>query len=144
MAFAQHDLAPKSWDLGKYVLLLATLGIFSKLLRIDLSQIDVLGVRLGAGSVMLIPGFVGLALFYVLAAFILARLENFLALRSDVESKALVAETLTHPPLRWFLALVSPLAFVVYSMPYALGGFACWYLWSDAIAVLRLIFRGAA
>jgi len=56
MTFAQNDLAPKSWSLGKYVLILAGLGILAKVLRIDLSQMQIVGLKARAESAALIPG----------------------------------------------------------------------------------------
>ena len=143
MAFAQNDLAPKSWELGKYVLVLSTLGIFVKILRIDVSNLEIVGLKLGASSAALIPGFIGLALIYVFVAYVVARIETEYARSVDHESKAIAEAHLKHRSLRWVTALLLPVSGFVYWMPYVLGIFAIIYLWTDAVAVLRLVLRDA-
>ncbi len=46
MSFAKHGITGQSVELGKAVLALSALGLFTKLLHIDLSQLQVLGVAL--------------------------------------------------------------------------------------------------
>jgi hypothetical protein len=143
MAFAQHDLAPKSWELGKYVLILATLGIFAKVLRIDVSGLEILGVKLGTESDALIPGFIGLALLYTFVAFCVARLENIFVLRGDHHTKAVLDEMPKNRSLRWLSYVSLAPSVVVYSMPLLLGTFATWYLRADSLAVVKLVLRDA-
>ena len=78
MSFTEHSLAPQSVDLGKAVLALSALGIFTKLLHIDIGSLQILGLTLSKSTSALIPGFLGLVLIYVFVAFCIARMESAL------------------------------------------------------------------
>lgn len=140
MSFAKFDLAPQGWELGKSVLTLSALGVFTKLLHVDLSQFQVLGVSFGTKNASLIPGFIGLALMYSLSAFILARLESALFQTTNKDAKETYAHILQSKGLRALSLLVLPLSFFVYSLPYALSIFSIAFLWSDSMAVLRVVW----
>jgi hypothetical protein len=143
MAFAQHDLAPKSWELGSYTLILSALGILAKVLRIDVAGLDILGVKMGAESVVLIPGFIGLALGYTFLAYCAARLENVLVLHSGADTKALIEEFPKDRSLRWVSYVALAFSAPVYIAPLVLGVFATTYLWPDSVAVVKLALVSA-
>jgi hypothetical protein len=140
MAFAEHGLAPKRYELGKLVLVLAALGIFAKVLRIDLSQLDVLGIKFGASSTSLIPGLIGVALVYALAAFFVASTEAAFTHLVDSESKALAQLTMESKSVRWLSVLALAISGVVYATPWLLGAFASWYLWRDVVTLVKLVW----
>ncbi|PKO91785.1 MAG: hypothetical protein CVU15_09270 [Betaproteobacteria bacterium HGW-Betaproteobacteria-1] len=144
LSFAKFDLAPQGWELGKSVLALSALGIFSKLLGIDLSQFQFLGVTLGEKSVQLIPGFLGLTLIYSLLAFILARLEAGLFHSTSKETKNTNQEILANKGLTIIALLALPISIFVYSLPYVLGAFTVTFLWSDSMLVLSMIWALAS
>jgi len=140
MSFAKFDLAPKGWELGKSVLALSALGVFMKLLHVDLSQFQVLGVSFGTKNASLIPGFIGLALIYSWSAFILARLESALFQTTNKDTKETHQQILGNKVLMAFSILALPLSILVYSLPYVLGVFSIAFLWADSMAVLRTVW----
>lgn len=120
---------------------MSALGIFAKLLNVDLSRLDVLGVNFDPETSSLLPGFLGLILIYTFLAFCVARAEAIgegMTNPEGVTHKASKSES-------WnrliFAALFAPFSFVVYSMPLALGIAAIVLLWSDSVAVLSAILR---
>ena len=140
MSFAKYGITGQSVDLAKAVLTLSALGLFTKLLHIDLSQMQILGVALRPAHVELIPGFIGLALIYAFLAFSVARMEASIASQVD---KDVVETTNKVKESRGLLVLTfasAPFAFIVYSMPYALGTFTIVLLWSDSKEVLQAIW----
>lgn len=140
MSFAKHGIATQALDLGKAVLALSALGLFTKLLHIDLSQMQVLGVVLKPTNASLIPGFLGLALMYAFLCFVVARLEASIECEVD---EAVISSRNKIKEKKGLLALVfliSPLSFFVYSMPYVFGIFSIILLWSDSMAVLKAIW----
>ena len=75
MTYLKHGIATESVAIGKSVMTLAALGIFTKLLNVDLSKLQVLGVSFDPATSSLIPGFLGLTLMYAFLAFCVARAE---------------------------------------------------------------------
>ncbi|MFZ3019739.1 MAG: hypothetical protein WA056_14920 [Gallionella sp.] len=141
MSFAKHGLTAQSVDLGKAVLALSALGIFAKLLHIDLSQLQVLGVTLGPTTTALIPGFIGLALFYAFIAFVVSRLEAAIENVTDKETVESYKKVQESKFLLGVSLLALPLSVFVYSMPYILGVFAISLLWSDSMSVVSAIWQ---
>jgi len=141
MSFAKHDLAPKGWELGRLVLALSALGIFTKLLKIDLNQVQILGVSFGSANTALIPGFIGLALMYSFAAFVLSRLESAFHQQTNKEAQETYHAILENKVLTAIAMLAAPLSFFVYSLPYLLGLFSIVFLWSDSITVIRSVWQ---
>jgi len=143
VSYPKHGLATESFSLGKAVLALSALGIFSKLLNIDLSKLQVLGISFSPATTGLIPGFLGLTLMYVFVALCVARgeaaMENATdplvidGFKKNAESKALTGLS----------AIGLPFSVFVYSMPYVLGILAIVLLWSDSMAVLAAIWQAA-
>ncbi|WP_229633572.1 hypothetical protein [Duganella qianjiadongensis] len=140
MSFTKHGIAAQSVDLGKTVLALSALGLFTKLLNIDLGKLQILGVELKPSSASLIPGFLGLALLYAFACFIVARMEG--AIESEVDKDAIEhrAKIKEKRGLLILSFLISPISLVVYSMPFAFGLLTISLLWSDSMKVLRSIW----
>jgi hypothetical protein len=137
----KHGIATESFRLGKSVLALAILGVFTKLLNIDLSKLHVLDISFDPAASGLIPGFLGLALMYTFLAFCIARLE---AVSEDFSDPAVVAGLAARfrSKLQMAVALTSaPFSFIVYSMPLFLGLISIILLWSDSMAVLAAIWR---
>ena len=140
MSFAKHGITGQSVELGKTVLALSALGLLTKLLHIDLSQLQVLGVALKPANTGLIPGFLGLALIYAYIAFFVSRMEAAIETQVDeavTESRKRVMQS---KPLLTLTFVVLPFSIVVYSLPYVLGAFAIALLWSDSMSVLQAIW----
>lgn len=144
MSFAKHGITNQSVELGKTVLLLSALGLFTKLLHIDLSHLQVLGIALQPKNAGLIPGFLGLTLMYTYMAFFVSRMEAVIETQVDsavTESRNRVLESKLLLTLTF---LVLPFSFVVYSLPFFIGALAIIFLWSDSILVLQAIWSLAA
>ncbi|WP_147459052.1 hypothetical protein [Pseudomonas sp. AOB-7] len=144
MSFAKHGIAVHSMELGKATLALSTLGLFTKLLNIDLSQIEVIGLSMSQHSTELIPGFIGLALIYTFIAFVVARLESSIEQQLDEQTVTHLETIKNSKPLLIISALTMPLALIVYSLPYALGVFSIVLLWPDSTAVLAELWTIAS
>ncbi|MHB1015072.1 MAG: hypothetical protein ACYC2W_07315 [Desulfurivibrionaceae bacterium] len=140
MSFAKHGLASQSIDLGKTVLALSALGLFTKLLHIDLSQLQILGVSLSPASSSLVPGFLGLALIYAFIAFSVARIEAAVERQTNKETVEATKIITDSKPLLALMFLIFPFSVFVYSMPYVLGAFAINLLWSDSMTVVTSIW----
>ena len=140
MSLAKHGLAGQSSDLGKTVLALSTLGLFTKLLNIDLSNLQVLGVSLRAENSGLIPGFLGLALIYAFVAFSVARMEAAFEVQTNKETVEANKIIIGSKLLLGLAFLALPFSLFVYSMPYVLGLFSIGLLWSDSMSVVSSIW----
>lgn len=140
MSFAKHGLASQSTELGKTVLALSTLGLFTKLLNIDLSNLQVLGVSLRPENSNLIPGFLGLALIYAFVAFSVARIEAAFEGQTNKDTVEANKIIIGSKSLLSFAFLALPFSIFVYSMPYALGLFAISLLWSDSMSVVASVW----
>lgn len=140
MSFTKHGIAGQGVDLGKSVLTLSALGLFTKLLHIDLSKLQVLGVELKPSNASLIPGFLGLALIYAYFCFVVARAEA--AIEGEVDKDAIDHRNKIKEKKGLLLLtfLLSPFSVVAYSMPLAFGGFAIVLLWSDSLKVLKAVW----
>lgn len=141
MTYMKHGLATEGFGLAKSVLGLSALGVFTKLLNVDLSKLDVLGVSFAPSTSSLIPGFLGLALMYAYLAFCVARAE---AIDENLSDPAVVdrLERRSKSKLHRIVALLgAPLVVVVYSTPLALGFISIVLLWSDSIAVLVAVWK---
>jgi hypothetical protein len=144
VSFAKFGIASQSTDLGKAVLALSTLGLFTKLLHINLSQLQILGISLSPASSGLIPGFIGLALIYAFIAFSVARLEAAVEGQTNKDTIEATKVIVGSKPLLALTLLGLPFAIFVYSMPYFLGIFAIRLLWSDSMSVVSSIWTLAA
>lgn len=144
MSFAKHGIAAQSLDLGKTVLALSALGLFTKLLHIDLSQMQVLGVVLQPTDANLIPGFLGLALIYAFLGFVVARIE--ISIECEVDEAVISSRNKVKDKkgLLVLAFLIAPFSLVVYSLPFAFGIFSIVLLWADSMAVLKAIWALAA
>ncbi|MBI3223086.1 MAG: hypothetical protein HYZ46_08535, partial [Nitrosomonadales bacterium] len=115
-------------------------GLFTKLLHIDLSQLQILGIALRPTNAGLIPGFIGLALMYAFVAFLVARMEAAIENEVDnavVESRKSVTQSKS---LLILVLCITPFSIVVYSMPFVFGAFSIMLLWSDSMSVLKAIW----
>ena len=139
MSFTSHSLAEQSVDLGKAVLILSTLGIFSKLLHVDLANLQILGLTLSKTTAALIPGFLGLVLIYTFVAFSVSRMEAGLHSATHKEAKKTRKDITKNKGLLYLTIISSPFAFCVYSMPTFLGLFSIYLLWTDSINVVKAI-----
>ena len=140
MSFTSHSLAEQSIDLGKAVLILSALGIFSKLLHVDLGNLQIAGLSLSKTTAALIPGFLGLVLIYTFVAFSVSRMEAGLHSATDKEAKKTQKDIKKDKGLTWLAIIFSPFSFFVYSMPQALGVFAIYLLWPDSTGVIKAIW----
>jgi hypothetical protein len=143
MSYLKHSLASENISLGKTVLTLSALGLFAKILKIDLSQLQILGVTLGPTGTALIPGFIGIGLIYTLLAFILARIEMILDQRTNPDAAKAMTEAIDSTSGLLITLVALPVSIIVYSMPYILGLFATSVLWQDTWAVLKAIWAVA-
>lgn len=143
MPLIKDGLASQSVEIGRQVLYLSTLGIFTKLLHIDLSKVQVLGVTLEPASASLIPGFIGIALVYAWLAFVAARLEAAVDQQISPESKEVQLALMQkqHRGVVWVIFGTLPITLIVYSSPYVVGAFAIFFLRSDFLAVFDAIWH---
>src|SRR5450759_4243687 len=108
MSFAKHGIAGHSTELGKAVLVLSALGLFTKLLHIDLSKLQVLGITLQPASAGLIPGFIGLALIYVFIAYCVARAEAAIEQQVNKDTVEANKKVLNSKPLMQLVFIALP------------------------------------
>jgi hypothetical protein len=141
VSFTKHGIAAQSADLGKTVLVLSALGSFTKLLNIDMSKLQILGIELNPSNVKLIPGFLGIALTYAFLCFIVARMEGVIESAVDKEAIEHTTKIKESKGLLILTLLIFPASFLVYFMPFAFGGFAITLLWSDSMSVLKSIWQ---
>jgi hypothetical protein len=140
MSLTKHGLAGESMGLAKSVLAMSALGVFTKLLGIDLSKLEVLGVTFTPATSNLLPGFIGLALTYTYIAFCVARWEASTDVISDPEVfEKLKRDSDTQKAIRIFRSIGLPFSFLVYSMPYVFGAFSIALLFRDSLSVLHAI-----
>jgi hypothetical protein len=139
-----YGLASQGTELGKTVLALSTLGLFTKLLNVDLGNLQVFGVALRPENADLLPGFLGLALTYTFFAFCIARIEAVIEGQICPEALAETKRIFESKPLLGLAFLAFPLSGVVYLMPYILGIFAIHLLWSDTVSVAGSIWALAS
>lgn len=140
MSFAKHGITGQSVELGKAVLALSALGLFTKLLHIDLSQLQVFGVALQPANAGLIPGFLGLTLIYAYAGFFVSRMEAAIETQVDTAVNESRQRVMQSKPLLTLTFIVFPFSIFVYSLPYVLGAIAIALLWSDSMSVLQAIW----
>ena len=140
MSFTEHSLALQSVDLGKAVLALSVLGIFSKLLHIDIGSLQILGLSLSKTTAALIPGFLGLLLIYTFVAYCVSRMESGFYQATNTEAKNAQKDIREDKGLLFLIIISSPFAFFVYSMPYILGALSIYLLWSDSMNVLKAVW----
>lgn len=140
MSFFKSGLADQGVELGKFVLVLSILGLFTKLLHIDLSKLEILGVKFSPEHHSLIPGFIGIALVYVFVAFVIARLEMAFHHQVDAESQSTVKKITASKTYVLLIGLSLPFSILVYSMPYFVGLLSIHLLWSDVVTILRAVW----
>ena len=143
MATSDYVFGNKQWEINKWILTLSVLGLFSKLLMIDLSEISVFGVNMGNQNTALIPGFIGLALMYALCAYFVARMELQMAHGDETQQKAVsIIEKLQSSKLLLILSLLTmPLPLLLYTLiPIGLSLFTLYLLSGDILAVLTNIY----
>lgn len=141
MSFAKHGIAAQSSELGKAVLALAALGLFAKLLNIDLSSLQVLGVTLRPAHSGLLPGFLGLALIYAFIAFCVARIEAAVEQQTSKEFGDATKKILESKVLLTLVAITFPFSVLVYSLPYVAGILGIVLLWRDSLTVVQSIWQ---
>jgi len=136
MSLASLGIADKSFELGKSVLTLSCLGLFVKLLKVDLSNIQVLGIAVGPTYNHLVPGFLGLFLCYAYMCLCVARMEFALEIASRQDLHDQLEKATEVKPLLAFFIVASPFFTAVYLGPFALGAYSIYLLWSDIVAVV--------
>jgi hypothetical protein len=140
MAISNHSIASKDWELAKYVVTLPALGLFAKLLQIDLSKLQIFGVSLGGANDSLIPGFLGLGLIYVFVAFNLARFEGALTDYADKGVHETQQKLTSVKSVKTLMKIIAPLGYFVYSMPVVLGAVSIVLLSKDVWIVVKAIW----
>ena len=144
MSFAKFGLADRGAELGRAVLALSVLGLFTKLLHIDLSHMRVFDVALQPANVGLIPGTLGLVLIYIYVAFLVSRMEAGIDTHLDASVTESRNRILESKPLLIIVSAILPFSIFVYLMPFVLGAIAIALLWSDSMSVLHAIWILAA
>ncbi len=144
MAFAKYGIAHRAPDIAKSLLIFGSLGIFSKLLDIDLGQANMIGITVDPAYSQLIPGFFGLIVIYLFITFCVARIEAILEQEINGETSQVLEQLKKSKPLMGAMILVSPFTLFVYSMPYVLGGYAVYLLWPDSMSVLSILWDSSA
>jgi hypothetical protein len=146
MATADYVFGNKQWEINRWLLVLSTLGLASKLLEIDLSQISIFGLNLPGKEAALVPGFIGVALSYALLTFVISRLELMLAHNDDTTAHAVsIFENSKHPKLILVMTLITfPFSALVYFIiPVGLTLFTIKLLSSDIYIVLQILWEAA-
>jgi hypothetical protein len=140
VSYFKYGIASESVNFAKGILILSALGIFTKLLNIDLSKLKMLGISFNPDASGLVPGFIGLALLYVYTAFWVARFE--VTLEQSVSEEFKTVNDIVHGSKKTQIAalFVSPMVMFVYGMPILLGAIAIYLLWADSMAVLSTIW----
>lgn len=133
--------ANKSWELNRWVLILSVLGILAKVVHIDVSHLAVFGLSISEERSALIPGFIGIALYYCLGALVLSRGEMYLAYLERQETEkthGYEAKGCFQIFIACFFGLFSMCFYTV--IPFLVGFYAIYYLWSDSMGVFKIIF----
>lgn len=146
MASADYVFGNKQWEINRWILMLSTLGLASKILEIDLSQISIFGLNLQGKEAALVPGFIGLALAYSLLAFIVARVELMLAHNGETTAHVTpkVQKLARSKVLLFFLILSFPIPALIYVViPVGLALFTLFLLSGDMYAVAQVIWAAA-
>lgn len=146
MASSDYVFGNKQWEINRWILVLSTLGLATKVLEIDLSQVPMFGLNLQGEEAALVPGFIGIALTYALLAFIIARIELMLAHNtSTAEHVVPVAEKIAKSKLLSILAILSlPIPVLMYFLiPIGLSAFTLVVLYDDIWTVIQLVWAAA-
>lgn len=146
MASADYVFGNKQWEINRWILVLSTLGLASKILEIDLSQISIFGLNLQGKEAALVPGFIGLALAYSLLTFVLARAELMLAHNGETAEhvKPKIEKMAKSKVLLVLLILSFPIPTLVYMViPVGLALFTLFLLSGDMYAVVQVIWAAA-
>ncbi len=142
MASADYVFGNKQWEINRWILVLSTLGLVSKILEIDLSQISIFGLNLQGKEAALVPGFIGLALAYALLTFVVARMELILAHNDETEAHVTskVKKIGKSKVLLFLLILSFLIPMLVYVLiPVGLALFTLFLLYDDMYAVIQVI-----
>ncbi|WP_233007218.1 hypothetical protein [Rheinheimera faecalis] len=143
MASADYVFGNKQWEINRWILVLSTLGLVSKILEIDLSQISIFGLNLQGKEAALVPGFIGLALAYALLTFVVARMELILAHNDETEAHVTskVKKIGKSKVLLFLLILSFLIPMLVYVViPVGLALFTLFLLYDDMYAVIQVIW----
>ena len=137
----KHVLAEKYYEIGRSVLVLSALGILTKLLNIDLSKLEVLGVTFDPHSSRLIPGLIGLALIYAYSALVVSRAEAADYFVSDpAQLERLKNPSDADKARRIVSAFFLPFSLFAYAGPLLIGLLSIVLLWRDIVAVLAALW----
>ena len=146
MASSDYVFGNRQWEINRWILVLSTLGLASKILEIDLSQISIFGLNLQGKEAALVPGFIGFALAYSLLTFIVARVELMLA-HTDETAAHITPKVQNIAKSKVLLALLIlsfPIPMLVYVViPVGLALFTLFLLFSDMYAVFQVIWAAA-
>jgi hypothetical protein len=137
----KHILAEKYYEIGRSVLVLSALGILTKLLNIDLSKLEILGVTFDPASSRLIPGLIGLALIYAYSALVVSRAEAadfFVADPEEIEKLKNPSDT--DKARRFVSAFFLPFSIFAYSGPLLIGALSIALLFGDVLTVLSALW----
>ena len=143
MASSDYVFGNKQWEINRWILVLSTLGLVSKILEIDLSQISIFGLNLQGKEAALVPGFIGLALAYALLTFVVARMELILAHNDETEAHVTskVKKIGKSKVLLFLLVLSFLIPMLVYVViPVGLALFTLFLLYDDMYAVIQVIW----
>ena len=137
----KHILAEKYYEIGRSVLVLSALGILTKLLNIDLSKLEVLGVTFDPESSRLIPGLIGLALIYAYAALVVSRAEGADYFISDPAQLERLRNPTDVDKARTIISVFFlPFSVFAYAGPLVIGLLSIILLRRDIIAVLAALW----
>jgi hypothetical protein len=137
----KYVLAEKYYELGRSVLALSALGVLTKLLNIDLSKLEVLGVTFDPASSRLIPGLIGITLLYAYAALVVSRAEagDYFVLDPSQIAR-LKNPSDTDKARRIVSALFLPFSIVAYAGPLIFGLLAIVVLRRDIVSVFAALW----
>lgn len=144
MASSDYVYGNKQWEINRWILSLSTIGLASKVLKVDLSSLSVFGLNLGEENTSLLPGFICVALIYAFMSYLVARIENFLAnWDSTSEQVAPLMERLSsHRTLKFAFYVLSVVPFLLYTViPIFLSLFTIYVLHKDMNIVVQHILK---
>lgn len=146
MASADYVFGNRHWEINRWILVLSTLGLASKMLEVDLSQISIFGLNLQGKEAALVPGFIGFALAYSLLTFIVARVELMLAnTGGTVANVTPKVQNISKSKVLLVLLILSfPIPALVYVViPVGLALFTLFLLSGDMYSVFQVIWAAA-
>jgi len=144
MATSDYVYGNKQWEINLWILSLSTLGLATKLLEVDLAGFSIFGLNLGGNNTALVPGFIGLALFYAFLSYIVARMELQIAHSTETINhlQPMIEKIRSSKLLAAIFLLFLPLPLITYTIiPVFLSLFTLYVLWPEISVVVQVLLN---